>query len=184
MIFMAEIYTRGEKEFLLKIARTTLEKQLLLGEKFEPQTVNQKLWKKQGVFVTLYKNDELRGCIGNLEPVESLMLAVRNNALLAARDSRFLPLAAEELGEIAIQISILTPLIETKLAEIKKGDGVLIKKDNQGATYLPEVWEDLPEREKFFSTLCQKAGLAENCFKDKDLEFYKYSSVVFKEGEI
>ncbi|MFA5029290.1 MAG: AmmeMemoRadiSam system protein A [Patescibacteria group bacterium] len=177
-------YTRGEKEFLLKIVRTTLEKYLQTDEKFEPQTVNQRLWEKRGVFVTLHKKGELRGCIGYIEPVEPIMMAVRDNAIAAANDPRFLPLAEEELKEIEIEISILTPLEKTVLSEIKKGDGVMIKRGRAGATYLPQVWDDLPEPEVFFGSLCQKAGLERECYKDQKTEFYKYSAIVFKEGEI
>ncbi len=179
-----DYYTRGEKEFLLKIARATLEKYLTEKEKFEPQTLNQKLWEKRGVFVSLHKNGALRGCIGCLEPIESLILAVRDNAISAVNDPRFSPLTADELKDIVIEISILTEPVKCRLAEIKKGDGVVIKRGDNQATYLPQVWEDLPDREKFFNSLCLKAGVAGSAYQDSATEFSKYEAIVFKEGEI
>lgn len=181
---MNEYFTRGEKEFLLKIGRTTLESLLLQGEKFEPQTVNQKLWEKRGVFVTLRRGRELRGCIGCLEPGESVLLAVRDNALAAARDPRFPPLEASELPKIKIEISLLTKPQKVGFEEIRKGDGVVLKSGEKSATYLPQVWEDLPNPEEFFTTLCQKAGLPGNCYLSPETEFFRYEAMVFKEGEI
>lgn len=181
---MTEYLTRGEKEFLLKTARATLEAMLLQREKFEPQTVNQKLWEKYGVFVSLHKGRELRGCIGYLEPAESVLLAVRDNALAAAKDPRFSQVEASELPKIKIEISILTKPEKVEFEEIKKGDGVVLKHGGRSATYLPQVWVDLPEHKEFFTTLCQKAGLPGNCYLDPETEFYNYKAVVFKEGEI
>ncbi|MEK7167973.1 MAG: AmmeMemoRadiSam system protein A [Patescibacteria group bacterium] len=181
---MEEYLTRGEKEFLLKIARSTLELKLLQGEKFEPQTVNQKLWEKYGVFVTLRKGRELRGCIGYVEPTESVILAVRDNALKAMRDPRLDPVEASELPKIKIEISILTRPQKTEFEEIKKGDGVVLKNGEKNATYLPQAWEEVFSQEEFFTSLCQKAGLPGNCYLDPKTEFFKYEAMVFKEGEI
>ena len=169
---------------MLKIARASLEKSLRDDERFEPQTVNQKLWEKYGCFVTLWKKKQLRGCIGMIEPVEALILAVRDNALAAARDPRFSPVEEAELKDLAIEVSILTEAEKTALAKIKKGDGVIIKRGNDSATFLPPVWEDLPEREEFFQSLCDKAGIDYQFCNDEEMEFFKYGAVVFKEGEI
>ncbi len=177
-------YTRGEKEYLLKVARTALEMQLIQRERYEPQTVNQKLWEKRGVFVTLYHGKQLRGCIGSLQAEESVMLAIRDNVLLAARDPRFTPLTQEELKEIKIQVSILSELEKVDLKEIKPGDGVVIKQGTDSATYLPEVWKDLPKKGEFLSSLCQKAGLDESCLENNETEFFKYETITFKEGEV
>ena len=65
--------------------------------------------------------------------------------------------------------------------DIKKGDGVIIRKGINSATYLPQVWDDLPRREVFFSTLCQKAGLEADCYKESDMDFYCYQAEVFSE---
>ncbi len=179
-----DYYTRGEKEFLLKIARTTLKKKLLRGGKFEPQTVNQKLWKKRGVFVSLSTNRQLRGCIGYLEPVESLILGVRDNALAAARDPRFLPLRTSELEETIIEISILTPPEKISFSEIKKKEGVILRQGSKSATYLPQVWEKVSKKEEFFQSLCQKAGLDSQCYLSPKTEILRYQAIVFREGRI
>jgi AmmeMemoRadiSam system protein A len=181
MPFMAEEFTSGEKEFLLKIARITLEKHLIDGEKFEPQTTNQRLWEKRGVFVTLTKKGLLRGCIGYLEPVEYLLLAIRDNALLAARDPRFSPLERFELEDVNIEISVLSVPQKADFKKIRKGDGVIIKSGSYGATYLPQVWKEFPRREEFFGSLCRKAGLGADCYLDSQTEFYTYSALVFSE---
>lgn len=101
-----DYYTRGEKEFLLKIARLTLEKYLREGEKFEPQTVNQKLWEKRGVLVVLKKDNELIGEASKADSAESLILAVRDSTVAATHDPHFPPLEKEELKEIEIEITI------------------------------------------------------------------------------
>jgi AmmeMemoRadiSam system protein A len=178
---MIEQLTNGEREYLLKIARLTLEKHLSDGEVFEPQIGNQRLWLKRGAFVTLKKAGQLRGCIGYIEPLEALIIAVRDNAIAAANDPRFLPVTAAELGKIKIEISVLTVPEEVKFKDIKKGDGVIIKKGINSATYLPQVWEDLPQKEVFFGTLCQKAGLEADCYKEPDMDFYRYQAEVFGE---
>ena len=178
---MGEEFTRGEQEFLLKVARTTLENYFSNREKFEPRSTNPKLWQKRGVFVTLTEKGELRGCIGYIEPIESVILAVRDNAISASHDPRFLPLEREELKQIRIEISVLTEALPTTLEDIQTGDGVVIKQGSSQATYLPQVWQELSDREMFFSTLCQKAGLAADCYLQPGLEFFKYQAMVFSE---
>lgn len=178
---MSDQITNGEKEYLLKIARATLVQRLVEGEVFEPQTTNQHLWQKRGVFVTLTKSGQLRGCIGYIEPIEPLIIAVRDNVLSAANDPRFMPVTAPELEKIKIEISILSVPEPVELKDIKKGDGVIIRKGVNNATYLPQVWKALPKKDEFFGTLCQKAGLEADCYKGKDLEFYRYQAEVFSE---
>ena len=179
---MSEPLTNGEKEYLLKIARATLEKKLRDGEILEPQIGNQRLWQKRGAFVTLKKAGQLRGCIGYIEPIEPLILAVRDNAIsAAANDPRFLPVTAAELEKIKIEISVLTVPEKAEFKDIKKGDGVIIRKGINGATYLPQVWEDLNKTEEFFGTLCQKAGLDPDCYQEPGVEFYRYQAEVFSE---
>jgi len=179
---MSDPLTNGEREYLLKIARATLEKNLSDGEVFEPQIGNQRLWQKRGAFVTLKKSGQLRGCIGYIEPLEPLILAVRDNAISAANnDPRFLPVVAAELGKIKIEISVLTVPEKVEFKDIKKGDGVIIRKGMNSATYLPQVWEDLNKTEEFFGTLCQKAGLEPDCYKEPGIDFYRYQADVFGE---
>lgn len=175
-------YTHGEKEFLLKFARQTLEKYLRDGEINETRTANQKLWAKKGVFVTLSAKGRLRGCIGILEPVEFLIVAIRDNVLSAARDSRFEPVNLDELSDIKIEISVLSEPIKTDMADIKAGDGVIVSMGTKRATYLPQVWREITDREEFFSGLCRKAGLAGDAYQKDGVEFFKYQAEVFKES--
>lgn len=176
-------YSEAEKQELLEVARTTIEQYLKEGKTYEPATANPKFKEKRGVFVTLNKNGQLRGCIGYIEPVASLVEAVVDNAISAAvHDNRFSPVQASELKDIEIEISILTvPEIDTLQNIIDQKLGVVLKQGNRGATYLPQVWEGLADPNQFFSTLCLKGGLAANCHKDKDTQFFSYKAIVFHE---
>lgn len=178
-----ENYNESEKKELLGLARTTLENYLKDNKTIKPDTDNAKFLAKRGVFVTLRENGNLRGCIGYIEPVATIIEAVRDNAISAAvNDPRFPPVTASELEKIKIEISILTEPILTTLEEIITGrDGVVLRQGRQGATYLPQVWEDLSNREEFFSSLCLKAGLDADCWQDPTTEFSKYQAIVFGE---
>lgn len=175
-----EYYTAGEKEFLLKIAYKTLEKFLLSSERFEPQTINKKLWEKRGVFVTINLADELHGCMGNLEPVESLILAIRNNTILAYNDPRSQPFNINDLDRASIEISILSELKKTTLDTIKTGDGVLVKKGDKSATYLPSVWSSFNTKLEFLESLFLKANLDRAIDSDQLIEFWTYDAISFK----
>jgi AmmeMemoRadiSam system protein A len=174
-----DYYTTGEKEFLLKIARKSIEEHLLNGVKFEPQTVNKKMWEKYGVFVSLFKNGDLCGCVGSVSPTESLILSVRDNIIRAANDSRSEPLGFRDIEDMKIEISILSELERVKLGDIRSGDGVLLKHGKNSATYLPSVWGELKTKDKFLASLAEKAGLDANDYKDPKSEFWTYDSVVF-----
>lgn len=174
-----EYYTSGEKEFLLKIAQKSLSSFLLSTEKFEPQTINKKLWEKRGVFVTLTVNGKLRGCMGNLEPMEALILSVRNNVILAATDPRFDPLKINELKSVEMEIAVLSDLKKTAYEAIKPGDGVWLKYQGKSATYLPSVWKNLKDKKDFLNSLAQKAGLSPALLDDPATEFFVYSVISF-----
>ena len=125
-------------------------------------------------FVTINKepNEQLRGCIGSLQAYRPLYKDIIMNAQAAAlRDPRFRPLSVEELDEINIEVSILSepqPLEYVDIDDLKKKvvpfeDGIILKLDGRQATYLPQVWEQLPKFDDFFSSLCMKANLSGNC---------------------
>lgn len=148
------------------------------------------LEKKRGVFVTLHKKGTLRGCIGNIEPIKTLEQGVRENAVSSAfKDSRFAPLTLEELTLIDIEISILTQpkrLVykDTKelLSSFAPGvDGVILEKDHHRATFLPQVWDQLPEPEGFLTQLCMKAGLSGNAWEKSGLSVHTYQVQSFGE---
>jgi AmmeMemoRadiSam system protein B/AmmeMemoRadiSam system protein A len=143
-----------------------------------------------GTFVTLKIGGQLRGCIGSLAGHEPLVDGVRANALNAAfHDPRFRPLTAEELGRVSIEVSVLTapePLEYTDAEDLAARlrphvDGVTIRKGFAGATFLPQVWEQLPEAEVFLSHLCQKAGLPGDAWRKGDLEVETYQVQYFEE---
>lgn len=143
-----------------------------------------------GTFVTLKINGQLRGCIGNLKSNEPLVSGVRRNAINAAfHDPRFAPLSASELDRIEIEISILTEpqplnyrdgidLLEKLRPNV---DGVTICQGHASATFLPQVWEQLPEPQDFLAHLCMKAGLAADAWKNSRLEVSTYQVQYFEE---
>ena len=143
-----------------------------------------------GTFVTLKINENLRGCIGNLTSDTSLESGIRRNAINAAfHDPRFAPLSTAELDRVEIEVSILSEPQPLKYRDgddlVKKLqphiDGVIIRKDHASATFLPQVWEQLPRPQDFLSHLCAKAGLAKDSWKNPELEVSTYQVQYFEE---
>ena len=144
-------------------------------------------------FVTLTINDELRGCIGSLEAKRPLIEDVRVHAVAAAmEDFRFPPVNETELDQISIEISRLTtPKLlnwqnsEDLLSIIRPGvDGVILQKGIRRATFLPQVWDKVPEVELFLEMLCRKMGAGLDCWKDPEVEVYTYQVEKFREKDI
>ena len=144
----------------------------------------------RGTFVTLTIKGQLRGCIGSLDATESILAGVKRNANNAAfHDPRFAPLKADELDQVDIEISILTepqPLeyrgIKDLLAKLRPHvDGVILRKGAASATFLPQVWEQLPKPDQFLSHLCRKAGLSADTWKKTQLEISTYQVQYFEE---
>jgi AmmeMemoRadiSam system protein A len=134
-------------------------------------------------FVTLRQGDHLRGCIGTLKAHRPLVEDVRANARSAAfRDPRFPPLGIEELDRTQVEVSLLSPLESIvsgteaqALAQLRPGvDGVVFEYGYHQSTYLPQVWEDLPDPVEFLATLKQKAGLPPD-FWDPDVKLARYT---------
>lgn len=143
-----------------------------------------------GTFVTLTIEGNLRGCIGNLTSDESMISGVRRNAVNAAiHDPRFLPLSPSELDSVSIEVSILSeprPMDYRDAADLLKKlrphiDGVIIRKGVASATFLPQVWEQLPQPQDFLTHLCQKAGLAADAWLHSKLEVSTYQVQCFEE---
>ena len=143
-----------------------------------------------GTFVTLTIDGKLRGCIGNLTSNESLVSGVRRNAINAAfQDPRFSPLSLSELDRVSIEVSILSeprPLYYREKADLLKKirpniDGVILRKDIASATFLPQVWEQLPQPQDFLTQLCLKAGLAADSWQESNLEVSTYQVQHFEE---
>ena len=178
-----DTYTHEEKKELLALARQTLENYFETNQILESNIINKKFKEFRGVFVTLNKSGRLRGCIGNLEPSLPLAKAIQNNVLAAAfDDDRFLPLEPSELEKIKIEISILT-LPEDDLPEniFRLRRGAILGRGNRQATYLPQVWNELPDYNLFFTSLCQKAGLPGDCWQKTGTKILSYQAIVFSE---
>jgi len=136
--------------------------------------------------VTLKKNGQLRGCIGDFSADEPLWEKVKKMALAAAFDDpRFLPLSPEELEEIKIEISVLSPMRKVNsVEEIEMGKhGVYLKYGQRSATFLPQVAEETGwSREEFLTNLCvEKAGLPADCWRHPEVELFTYTAEVFQE---
>ena len=145
---------------------------------------------RRGTFVTLTIEDRLRGCIGSLEPDKSIREGVRENALNAAfHDPRFPPVTSRELDGIDIEVSILTrPRVleytdgKDLAVKLHRGtDGVIIRKGYARATFLPQVWDQLPRPGDFLGHLCRKAGLAADAWQTTELEVMTYQVQYFHE---
>jgi len=171
------------KKLLKKIARKSIKNAI---QKKKDQLINKRvpdeLKQKRGVFVTLYKDNKLRGCIGKIkEEKTSLYKSVAKMAKAAAlNDNRFLPVKLDELKNIKINISILSPLKKTKnpKKEIELGKhGVFIKKNFKSGVFLPEVAQETNwDLKKFMNELCKKAGLKTNDWQTKEIEIYKFTT--------
>jgi AmmeMemoRadiSam system protein A len=165
---------------LLSLSRNTLTK-CLQGEKVKPsEEIIKKYSSKQACFVTLTKKGELRGCIGGLYPRQELWKDIVENSINAGfRDPRFSPLREGELKNIKIEISILsipkklefkTP--EELLKKINSNHGIILQKRMSSATFLPQVWEQLPDKIEFLEHLSIKAGLSKDAWKTADIWVY------------
>ena len=175
-----------EKEVLLKEARLTLENHFADKEPPAGLEADPRLNLPGAVFVTLTKGGKLRGCVGTIVPSMTLMDAVRYGAFSAAfRDGRFRSLEREELPEIKIEVSVLSPLSPLPAAEIKpRLHGVVAVKDGRSGLFLPQVWEQIPDKENFMGELCeQKAGLPRDCWKDPGTQLYAFTVDPFEEEE-
>jgi len=187
-----ETLTEEEGKQLLRVARETI-RQALFGRESEnvaETASSQKFCERRGTFVTLTINRGLRGCIGHIIPQETLLEGVRVNALNAAfRDPRFRPLSETEFDHIKIEVSILTeprPLAYSNAADLMQKlapgrDGVIIKKGYHQATFLPQVWEQLPDKKDFLTHLCMKAGLAGNAWEREKFDVLTYRVQAFHE---
>ena len=179
--------------YLLAVARKAIE-QTILGKEgrafSEEAGLSSRLGQRRGTFVTLTIDGDLRGCIGHIIPQESLLEGVMINAVNAAfRDPRFRPLSKEELKRVKVEVSILTepsPLSysdsDLLLKKLRPGvDGVIIKRGGLQATFLPQVWDQLPGKEEFLTHLCLKAGLEGDAWKKGGLEVSTYQVQAFYE---
>ncbi len=177
------------KNALIRLARDSIKTKFL---KQEPQLSDEqkRYTSQQGVFVTLKKRSELRGCIGIPYPIMPLNQAIVHTARSAAfEDSRFPALTLPELSDITIEISILTTPKEIEgekdelPGQIKIGeDGLIIKHPNGSGLLLPQVFtEHKCSPEQALEMLCQKAGLPPGSWKDNNTKILKFQAMIFEE---
>ena len=182
-----------DKKILLWLARSAIAARLASsGMPGRPERLSPELTTKRGCFVTLHRKGDLRGCIGTIEPVAPLFDCVEENAVNAAfRDPRFPQLKAKELDEIEIEISVLTvPVIlefddaqDLKDKLIPGVHGVILSRGGRRATFLPQVWEQLPDKDAFMGHLCRKAGLPANSWMDRETTIKVYTAEYFSENK-
>ncbi len=176
--------SREQKAALLKEARLTLENHFAGKEPPAGLEPDPRLNLPGAVFVTLTKGGQLRGCVGTVAPSMTLMDAVRYGAFGAAfRDGRFQRLKREELAEIKIEVSALSPLKPSNAGDLMPGvHGVVVVKNDRSGLFLPQVWEQIPAKENFIGELCeQKAGLPRDCWKDAGTRLYSFTVDSIKE---
>jgi AmmeMemoRadiSam system protein A len=184
--------TPEEKQTLLTLARETISR-VVRGQKLPPldiEALSENLQGDGASFVTLTKDGTLRGCIGSLEPRRLLVEDVRENATAAAlRDPRFPPVSARELDDLRVEVSVLSaqqPLPydgpDDLIAKLRPGvDGVVIQSGWNRATFLPQVWDKLPDPHEFLGHLCRKAMLPADAYREPGLDVYVYQVEKFEE---
>jgi len=176
--------SRAQGAALLKEARLTLEYYFSGKEAPGGLERDPRLNLPGAVFVTLTAGGNLRGCVGTVEPAMTLMDAVRYGAISAAfRDGRFPPLKAEELPGVRLEVSVLSRLKLAKAGDIKpRVHGVVAAGEGRSGLFLPQVWEQIPDKEDFLGELCaQKAGLRRTCWKDAGTSLYTFTVDAFLE---
>ncbi len=185
----SDTYAQGDQQRMLRLARDSIEHGLDRGgalpvvlAEFPPA-----LQQKRACFVTLNRHGQLRGCIGHLQAVQSLAKDVADNAYAAAfEDPRFPPFGSEEWDGLDIHISILSDAEPVRFAseadliqQLRPGeDGLILQEGPHRGTFLPSVWEQLPDPEQFWRHLKGKAGLPAHYWSDS-LRLYRYGSFAF-----
>ena len=190
---MHEKLTLEEQKILLRLAREAIERGVK-GEELpylNQSSLPQSLREEGSSFITLTARGELRGCIGSLDPYQSLAEDVREHAVAAAlKDPRFPVVRGEELNGIRIEISRLTRPIPLEYKDANDllsklhphVDGVILRDNSyHRATFLPQVWEKIPEPAEFLNNLCYKMGVKHDLWRSKHFEVLTYQVEEFHE---
>jgi AmmeMemoRadiSam system protein A len=193
---MQEQLTPEERSILLRLARDAMEC-AVRGEALPPlhlSTLPARLSEPGASFVTLTIDGDLRGCIGTLQACQPLAEDVREHAIAAAlRDPRFPPVTPAELGRIQIEIARLTPPVPLMYKDPidllsllrPRVDGVVLDaKLNRRGTFLPQVWEKIPDPAEFLNNLCYKIGLEPDAWRHNHYDVFTYQAEEFHEGHI
>lgn len=187
--------TKDDRNTLLNIARDSIRFALASRGKqrlgVDPNQYHAALQEHRATFVTINIHGELRGCIGSLEARQPLVTDIVHNAHAAAfSDPRFAPLSESEFTEIDLHISILTPATPMSFTSEQDLirqlnptiDGLILQDGISKGTFLPSVWESLPEPEQFFMHLKRKAGLPVDYWSES-LQVYRYTTDSFGETD-
>jgi hypothetical protein len=180
-----------EGKFFVKLARQTIEGYLRAGKKPQAPNVGAKLKGRRGVFVTLTKDGELRGCVGHPLPTMPLVEAVIDAAISSAtRDPRFLPVSVDEMRDIKLEVSVLS---EPEIMKVKSPreypkcivigrDGLIVEWSGCAGLLLPQVPAEYGwDADEFLSHACMKAGLMPDHWLQKGVCISKFSAQIFAE---
>jgi uncharacterized protein len=174
-----------DKTILLKLARTTLEAHFSGNPSPEYQTSREGLLERKGAFVSLHRGSDLRGCIGQLYPDRELYRIVQHCVLSSAlEDTRFLAVAQNEIRELSIEISVLTPFRRVRdIEEIEVGKhGLYIVQGIFRGLLLPQVaTQYVWDRTMFLEQTCRKAGLHESAWRDPHTVIHTFEAEVFSD---
>ena len=186
-------YSATQRTQLLDIARASMTSGVETGAPLDVdlRSLPAVLTQNRASFVTLRRFGELRGCTGSLQASQPLAVDVAKTACQTALcDPRFNPLQTTEVDETHIEISVLSPLtpievdteaqlLATLLPEV---DGVVLEAGHRRATFLPKVWEQVPDAQSFLGELKHKAGLSQN-YWSSDIKLYRYHTETFSEAQ-
>ncbi|MGQ9688210.1 MAG: AmmeMemoRadiSam system protein A [Desulfobaccales bacterium] len=175
----------ADQELLFRVARNSIQAHLRGKKAALPQATSPILNEPRGVFVTLHRHGRLRGCIGYLEAAKPLLAAVQEMAEAAAfSDPRFPPVRAEELADLDVEISILSPMRQIKnIEEIEVGrHGLYLEQGLRRGLLLPQVATEYGwDRLTFLKQTCAKAGLPPDAWQDPSTRIYVFSADIFHE---
>lgn len=190
MIFEFEL-SDDDGQILVKMARNAVTEYLQNNTRINNKEFNSRFNIDSGIFVTITKENSLRGCIGYPLPIKKLSNAVIDSAIAAAtEDPRFSPINPNELNNLIFEITVLTPPIEINvekyedyLSIIKVGrDGLIVENKQCSGLLLPQVPKEYGwDIEEFLAHTSEKAGLEKNAWKDQDTKVSRFEGIIFKE---
>jgi AmmeMemoRadiSam system protein A len=182
---MSDAYSEASQKILLSTAREAIAARLE-SRQARWVAVSSDLNEPRGAFVTLHKHGALRGCIGRMKAEVPLFEVVREMAVSAAfEDPRFPPLRLDELKEIDLEISVLSPFMPCKPEDVVPGKhGVYIVRAFRSGVFLPQVAPEQGwEREELLENLCSKAGLESGAYRSAGAQLYLFTAFVFGEKD-
>ncbi|HZY10961.1 MAG TPA: AmmeMemoRadiSam system protein A [Bacteroidota bacterium] len=179
------MFSVSEKRVLLQLARSALESAVNKVPIKKQMNPSPNLLKPSGAFVTIRKGNTLRGCIGYLEPIKSLIDTIQEVTMKAAlEDFRFLPVTSEELDEIEIEVSVISPMtLISDCNDISIGEhGLMVEHGNYRGLLLPQVAIEFGwDKDTFLSHTLRKAGIPENLWNSPKLKIFTFTAEIFSE---